>query len=199
MDLLSRAQIIKYHTDFIKEFGIHAPQALGWKEKENQEVRFEALSGLIDLRDRSVLDIGCGKGDFLDFLSGKNIHCDYTGIDQIKVFIELASERYRTNKSAAFLLGDFWTADLGKYDYVIASGALSYQVKDQNFIYKMISRLFSLSKIAFAFNLMEKAEINNSLIATYDKKEILDFCRKLSSNVLLKDDYLEGDFTLIMC
>jgi ubiquinone/menaquinone biosynthesis C-methylase UbiE len=125
MDLLSRAHIIKYHNDSIKKYGVRSHQALGWKEKTNQLLRFEALLEPLELNGSSVLDLGCGTGDLLEYLISKNIYCDYTGIDQIKDFIILAGEKYKNQNNTSFLLGNFWTADLGKYDYVLASGALS--------------------------------------------------------------------------
>lgn len=198
MDLLSRARIIKYHNDSIKKYGVHSHQALGWSEKNNQLIRFEELSESLELNGSSVLDIGCGTGDLLTYLISKNIQCNYTGIDHIKDFVQFAGETFKEQGNASFLLGDFWTADLGKYDYVIASGALNYRHTDPHFIYKMIAHLFSLSKKAFAFNLLGKEEVSDGALVAYNKFEILDFCRKLSSDVEVKDDYLEADFTLIM-
>ena len=151
-----------------------------------------------ELNDCSILDIGCGTGDLLAYLISNNIQCDYTGIDQIKEFITLAGEKYKNQNNTSFLLGDFWTADLGKYDYVLASGALSYRHADPNFIFKIIAHLFSLSKMAFAFNLLEKTDLKNGGLVAYNKNEILGFCKKLSSNVILKDDYLEGDFRILI-
>ncbi len=198
MDILARAHIIKYHNDAIKKFGRHSNEALGWKNRLNQRVRFEALIDPDKLKGHSILDVGCGTGDLLAFLNEKINACNYTGIDQIKDFIELAGEKYKAQNKVSFLLGDFWTADLTKYDYVLASGALSYRNADPNFIYKMIAHLFSLSKKAFAFNLMEKTEMKGGGLVAYNKNEILEFCKKLSSNVILKDDYLEGDFRILM-
>ena len=198
MDLLSRAHIIKYHNDSIKKFGINSHQALGWRKKNEQLLRFKMLLEPNKLNDCSVLDIGCGTGDLLAYLISKNIYCEYTGIDQIKDFIILAGEKYKNQNNTSFLFGDFWTADLGKYDYVLASGALSYRNADPNFIFKMIAHLFSLSKKALAFNLLEKTDLKNGGLVAYNKNEILGFCKKLSSNVILKDDYLEGDFRILM-
>ena len=198
MDLLSRAHIIKYHNDSIKKFGINSHQALGWRKKNEQLLRFKILIEPNKLNDCSILDIGCGTGDLLAYLISKNIQCEYTGIDHIKDFITLAGEKFKVHNNASFLLGDFWTADLGKYDYVLASGALSYRNADPNFIYKMIAHLFSLCNHTFAFNLMEKAEMKDGGLVAYNKLEILDFCKKLSSDVFLKDNYLEADFTVIM-
>ncbi len=198
MDLLSRAHIIKYHNDSIKKFGINSHQALGWRKKNEQLLRFKMLLEPTELNDCSILDIGCGTGDLLAYLISNNIQCDYTGIDQIKEFITLAGEKYKNQNNTSFLLGDFWTADLGKYDYVLASGALSYRHADPNFIFKIIAHLFSLSKMAFAFNLLEKTDLKNGGLVAYNKNEIMEFCKKLTANVSLKDDYLNGDFTVLM-
>ena len=198
MDLLSRAHIIKYHNDSIKKFGINSHQALGWRKKNEQLLRFKMLLEPTELNDCSILDIGCGTGDLLAYLISNNIQCEYTGIDQIKDFITLAGDKYKNQNNTSFLLGDFWTADLGKYDYVLASGALSYRHADPNFIFKIIAHLFSLSKMAFAFNLLEKTDLKNGGLVAYNKNEILGFCKKLSSNVILKDDYLEGDFRILI-
>jgi SAM-dependent methyltransferase len=197
-DLLSRAHILKYHNDSIKKFGLGSNEALGWKDTYHQRVRFEALVDYNKLSGHSVLDVGCGKGDLLAFLNEKKIDCTYAGIDQIKDFIELAGEKYKAQSNVCFLLGDFWTSDLGQYDYVLASGALSYRNSDSNFIYKMIAHLFGLSKIAFSFNLMEHFDLKDGNLVAYNKLDILAFCKKLSANVILKDDYLEGNFTIIM-
>ena len=198
MDLLSRAHIIKYHNDSIKKFGINSHQALGWRKKNEQLLRFKMLIEPSELNDYSVLDIGCGTGDLLAYLISKNIQCEYTGIDHIKDFITLAGEKFKVHNNASFLLGDFWTADIGNYDFVLASGALNYRNADPNFIFKMIAHLFSLCNHTLAFNLLEKTDLKNGGLVAYNKNEILGFCKKLTSNVILKDDYLNGDYTVRM-
>ena len=198
MDLLSRAHIIKYHNDSIKKFGVNSHQALGWRKKNEQLLRFKILIEPNKLNDCSILDIGCGTGDLLAYLISKNIQCEYTGIDHIKDFITLAGEKFKVHNNASFLLGDFWTADIGNYDFVLASGALNYRNADPNFIFKMIAHLFSLCNHTLAFNLLEKTDLKNGGLVAYNKNEILGFCKKLTSNVILKDDYLNGDYTVRM-
>jgi SAM-dependent methyltransferase len=198
MDIISKAHIIKYHNDLILKYGINTIEALGWSNKNDQLARFNSLLNIQDLNNHSVLDVGCGTGDFLELINRSNVNCDYTGIDHIKDFIELTSEKYKTQHNACFLLGDFSKADLGCYDYIIASGTFNYKNSNPHFIYLTIAHFFSLSKISFSFNLLDNIEIPDGYLMTYNKNEILEFCKKLSPNVILKDDYLNGEYTVIM-
>ena len=198
MDFLSRAHIIKYHKDCIKTFGLESNEALGWKNRENQTIRFKNILEIGDLNGTTVLDVGCGTGDLFDYMNQQSITCNYTGIDQVKEFIELAGKKYRTHPNASFLLGDFWSVDVHRYDYVLASGALSYRNSDPEFIYKMIFRLYSLSEIAFGFNLMESTELKDGGLVAYEKNRILAYCQKICPNVIIKDNYLKDDYTIMM-
>jgi SAM-dependent methyltransferase len=197
-DHLSRAHIIKYHKDCIKTFGIASNEALGWKSKASQLARFKALAETGNFNGCSVLDVGCGCGDLLEFFNAQKIGCQYTGIDQVKEFIEFAGKKYEAQANSSFLLGDFWSADIGHYDYVLASGALSYHNADPNFIYKIIFHLYSLSTHGFAFNLMELTGLKGGGLVAYDKRKIIHYCCKICPQVILKDDYLPGDYTVML-
>lgn len=197
-DYLARAHILKYHKDSIKTFGADSNEALGWKKKENQQARFRVFLKLGKLHDATLLDVGCANGDLLQFFREQNIQCQYTGIDQVKEFIELAAEKYKEETNASFLLGDFWSAEVGQFDYVIASGALSYRHPDPNFIYRMIFRLYSLSNMAFGFNLLENVTLKSGGLVAYDKNTIVAYCQKICPNVIVTDKYLEDDFTVMM-
>lgn len=198
MDILTRLQIIKYHQDAIIKFGINSKEALGWKNEKNQLARFNALYNINDLNNHSVLDLGCGIGDFLELLNENKIVCNYTGIDHLKDFIEFAAQKFKLQTNTCFLLGDCYKADLGCYDYILASGTFNYINKDPHFIYKTIAHFYELCNKAFAFNLLENVETNGGNLVTYNKNEIFEFCKKLSPQVILKDNYLVGDFTIIM-
>lgn len=198
MDFLSRAHILKYHKDNIKTYGLESNEALGWKNKENQQIRFRILTQAGNFSNSSLMDVGCGTGDLLDFLDHNNISCNYTGIDQVKEFIELAGKKYETHSNASFLLGDFWSADLPFYDYIVASGSLSYRNSDPDFIYKMIFRLYCLSNIAFVFNLPGSVVLKDGGLIAYDKTRIVAYCNKICLNVKLIDNYLEEDYTIVM-
>lgn len=51
-------KIISYQKSF-KKYGIN-PKAIQWLNKESVLVRYEELTGDLDLEDKSILDVGCG-------------------------------------------------------------------------------------------------------------------------------------------
>ena len=55
-----------------EEFG-DDPKSVGWDTKQNQNLRFANATRLIDFKNNSIVDIGCGLGDFYNFLTSKNI------------------------------------------------------------------------------------------------------------------------------
>ena len=70
--------------------------------------------------DNSVLEIGCGNGDLLASISGK----DKTGIDNSRECIELANHRY-AGKGIKFLVMDAHEIKLTKkYDHIILSNLI---------------------------------------------------------------------------
>lgn len=63
---------------------------LGWESKEAQTLRFDILASYMDLSDKSVLDVGCGMGNLLEYFRSKDINVRYTGVDILKSMIDQA-------------------------------------------------------------------------------------------------------------
>ena len=57
----------KYYEEKLKKFGPNI-KGLNWKNKKSQELRFNILSKVSNLNNCSILDYGCGYGDFNLFL-----------------------------------------------------------------------------------------------------------------------------------
>ena len=44
-----------------------------WNSRDSQQSRFEILAGAFDLNGQTVLDVGCGLGDFAGFLHERGV------------------------------------------------------------------------------------------------------------------------------
>jgi len=82
--------IFRYHRDMIRMHGPRSSFALGWRDEQDQQLRFEALAGIGDLNGKTLLDAGCGYGDLYPFLSERFKLSHYYGIDQIPELFEEA-------------------------------------------------------------------------------------------------------------
>jgi SAM-dependent methyltransferase len=195
--LTDSVAIFNYHRGMINTHGRESSFALGWKDVESQQIRFKALAGIGDLSGRSVLDTGCGYGDFLPYLSASYQDFTYTGMEQIPELLKEAVVRYRHLPETTFIQGNFTTAVLPAVDYVFASGSLNYRSTDPEFIFKVIDKLYGACNYGFAFNLLNHI-VPNGLLVAYNPKQIISYCSSICPEVKLIQDYDPNDFTVYM-
>jgi SAM-dependent methyltransferase len=198
MTLKDTATVRAYHNDRIGRFGVEASEALGWKGQDSQQQRFQDVAGLADFCGHTVLDVGCGHGDLYDFLKGQG-DIQYTGIDNIEAFLEVAVNRFGGHRDAKFLLGDFNTVELPRTDYIICCGALNYRNSDSKYLFKTISKLFDAASLGLGLNLLSKVDFLDGILNVADFDEVLAFCRQLSPQVHVVARPDEDNFTLLLC
>ena len=77
---------------------------VGWGSRKTQVLRFENIYKYFNKDNFSVLDVGCGLGDFYKFLKKKKIKFKYSGIDINEDFINICKKKY---KKANFIKSHF--------------------------------------------------------------------------------------------
>ena len=113
-------------------------KSLNWGSKESQNLRFKILTTIGDFDKKTILDFGCGIGDYYAWLIENNYHVNYTGIDISSKMIEQASKQFSTG---SFHHQNIFIKPLeNSYDYIILSGVFTYT--DEQFFQKCISQLF---------------------------------------------------------
>lgn len=182
-----------YHQDRIQRFGYESTEALGWKNTQSQQDRFRHYADFADLSGREVLDVGCGHGDIYPYLKQHHGDFQYTGIDQVGAFLEVAVQRFGDDSNTRFLLGEFASLLLPSADYVICCGALNYRNSDPAYLFKMINRFYDACRMGMGISLLQRVDFENGVLVPSDPDAVLDFCRQLSSNVTIKNDS-ESDY-----
>lgn len=199
MNIIEKQTVKHFHKSRIQEYNTNLAKAQGWTNQDVQQVRFETIFKLADFNNASVLDVGCGYGDFKSFLNKKHISCDYIGLDQQKEFITHAQKHFKEYPNTWFYEMDFSKCQLPKVDIVIASGVLSYHSKDSSYYINMIQRFYEAAKQTFIFNMLNsKTFLSGPLIVAHNKKDIHQKCLKICPNTILTTGYLENDFTIKM-
>lgn len=188
-----------YYDQRVQQYG-NDPRAADWGSQESQRLRFQVLASTGSMEGCSVLDVGCGTGEFLAWLMEKNVQVDYTGIDISPGMVETAGIRF---PSARFLEGS--VSDLGgklsrQFDHVFSSGIFTYRrEKPGQFLHHAVAQMYSACLMSLAFNALsgwgdekEKGEFYP------DPLETLEYCRTLTPWVTLRHDYHSRDFTIYM-
>jgi SAM-dependent methyltransferase len=139
---------------FLRSLRYDLPEnRVGWRSRQNQELRFQALMGIGDLQGKSILDLGCGLGCLYGFLKGRGWEGEYTGIDILDIMVKDARRRF---PGVAFEKRDILDAPPArKWDYIFINGVLNHKVKDNwAWIERMVKAAYSLAEGGVGFNLL---------------------------------------------
>lgn len=190
-----KKRIVDFYKNAFAQYGNDA-RSVHWADEKNQVLRFEILSKVAPLSDKSILDVGCGLGDLYKFFITRAVPVDYSGIDIVPDFIDRARERF---PDAKFLCGDVETLEMS-YDYIIASGALSFAIPGgKKHYFEMIKKMYDHANEGLAFNMLnEAAHPSDDTYLSYNVDEVVAFCKTLSPRVVVVSDYLPWDFTVYM-
>lgn len=170
-------------------------QAAGWQSEENQYANFVLISSIIS-PNSSVLDVGCGQGDFYNLIKNKKIN--YCGIDISESMIKKAKLK---NPNANFTQKDFLKEKFENFDYVVASGAFSFQTENQyEYIEKCIRSCYNLSNKASAITMTsELADVKyEEPLFYYNPVKILEITLKFTPYIIINTSSLPNELVLFM-
>ena len=192
MDEKSKQKIIENYRNLFSEYGSGAE--VGQLSLEGQRFRFEKLIQIADLKNRRVLDLGCGIGDLYPFLVERFGDVDYTGVDIVPELVAAAAKKY---PRARFLCRDLLSNNFDEtFEYVLISGIFNNAIQDcTGFLKEMIIVAFGHCSLGLGFNFISKyVNFSDPQMAYHEPAEILDFCIKtLTCKVMLHHHYERCD------
>ncbi|MBE8398959.1 class I SAM-dependent methyltransferase [Leptospira borgpetersenii serovar Tarassovi] len=194
-------QMIERYSKRLSQLGYDV-RTLGWGSLEQQRHRFmQTLCCKNFANDKSILDIGCGFGDYLAYLIEKKIPFkNYEGIDINPDLIDQCVKIWEDrNFHASFRVENIAESDKRKS---IANIGIMLGLLNLNHHGKIDNYNYSFNLIKNAFSLVSETLIvdflSSKLTSQYPKEEfvfyhdpsvILEFALNLTSNVVLKHDY----------
>lgn len=173
-------QILSELDDFeIPEYLLNDPEAVGYPDIEMQnEIYKWVLQYVPAFADKTVKDLGCGRGDF-----GDNFFVDkYTGIDRNRIMIAAGKQKYPSLN----LICDDYLNYTETTDYTVCIGTLNtfIGIEKWEWFDKTLAYALDTSNIAVVFVLQSKTELDGYL--DYPINEILT---RIPSKLPFKLDY----------
>lgn len=198
-----KQNVIDYFENCLAKHGDTA-QGVDYNGQESQYKRFEILSQIAPLSEKSILDVACGLGHFYSFLEeNESKPKSYKGIDITPGMITHASKRL---PQAEFALLDILSEPVPNeplFDYVICCGLFHLRANNSDkewseFCQNMILRMYKYARYGVAFNMMtDQVDFRVDRLYYADPTFYFNFCRhNLSRRVSLRHDYPLYEFTI---
>jgi SAM-dependent methyltransferase len=199
MDPYSKDRLLSFYNFHLRKFG-DRPEALRWTP-EGQLRRYHTLAEIAPpelLRNATVLDYGCGTGDFYRFLKRRGIDVKYTGVDMNPNFVELAKQKYPDCEFKVMVLGE--DAEIERYyDYIFICGVFNYLIPGvkEDLLYAM-ETLFRRCNKGLALSALSSHTPTKDPELNYTSPEdMVKFSiENLSPYLALRHDRVQYDFTL---
>lgn len=196
MDELAKEYVIDFFTRRLLHFK-DSPEAVGWSPS-GQILRYQKVLQLINLENKTLLDFGCGKGDFYGFLKERGIICKYTGIDINPELIKLASSKY---PDAEFLVKDIEQTPLSKmFDYTVSIGVFNLAVQGvKDSVKRCLEILTTYTREKLIFTCLDGRSKHKDIGVVYFMPEELEkIATPLAKQYKVLDRLVEGDLFLII-
>lgn len=174
-------------------------RTVGWGSRSDQHLRFEVLCRGLDLRNKRVLDIGCGLGDFVPWAELKfGPDFDYLGMDLSSGLIGAAKQLF-SGPRRRFVEGTLAPhSSIGEFDISVLSGTLTFKTSDNlSTMRSVLSSAWERSREVLCCNFMT-SYAHSALDKNfhYRPEEVFAFAKGLSRFVTLHHDYDLWEFTI---
>jgi len=186
---------INQQTFYQNNYDTHGVSAQGvaWDSVQTQKKRFSVIASCIgELKQDSIVDAGCGFGDFYLYLKEQsNLPKTYTGLDLCAPMV--AEAKVRTG--CKIMQKDILRQSIPVADWYVASGSMNLMTRMETHIF--IQRCFEKSRKGFVFNLLY-GRADREGYSYWQPHEIIALCQPLTKHVEIKEGYMEGDFTVLL-
>lgn len=198
MDARDKAWMLARYNDRLARFGDDI-RTLGSGTVERRRLRFDVLSAVGIEDGCSVIDLGCGFGDFAGYLEARGLRVEYLGIDINTSLLEIAGRKYPRARFASL---DFLTDDIPAADFVVASGTFNLALRtDDNYAYvgRVLRRAYGIARRGVAMDFHTSfVDYRVPDVFYYEPSRLLTEAKAITKRVTLRHDYPLYEFCLYL-
>jgi len=179
--------------------------ALEWNSRESQERRFAVMCEAGLRSGQTLLDVGCGTGDFVDWLRQEGLDMGYCGLDLTPAMVEHARARFPdlTFEQGCLLAHPAPILPQERFDWVVASGVFAHRRDEPNaYMQAMILAMLDRAEVGVAVNSlsMKAPHAYRWTLFHAEPDAVLAWVREQEGVVkaVLREDYDPNDFSLYL-
>jgi SAM-dependent methyltransferase len=199
---MSKLEIIRSYYEPKMAGNLPDYAKLGWENPEAQKLRFDAFLQNVNLSGKALLDVGCGLGNLLEYITELGIDARYTGVDILHMMIQCAEGKGLDGEFHCLDIFDNHPFKEESFDCIYASGIFNLDLgNNEEFFRSALCEFSSLSKRYIAFNLLDTRspgkETGYFYFTPAGAVEIIESLPCRPKRVQIVEQYLNNDFTII--
>ena len=193
-----RQRIIQRYNDRLERHGATiATMASGTEER--RDIRFKVLAEVGIKNGDSILDLGCGFGDFINYLGRHNISVDYTGYDINPSLIKIAQSRF---PDKVFAVKDILDEQFPVFDYIVSSSCFNLPLSahdNYEFVELIMKRCFEHSRKGVSIDFLSSyVDFESAEGFHYQPQRVFDIAKRITKRVNLRHDYPLFEFNIYL-
>lgn len=198
MNELDKKRIIDRYN---KRIEAHGPtiQGLASGTEERRRLRFQVLTEIGIRNGDSVLDLGCGFGDFYSYLSENNLSVNYTGYDINPMIISHANERFPEGN---FEVKDVLNEPFPEFDYIVSTSSFNLPLINENnydFVGHILEHCYHHARKGVAIDFLSSyVDYPSTEGFHYEPEKLFMKAKKLTKRVSLRHDYPLFEFAIYL-
>ncbi len=171
-------------------------EALGWP-RNDQHIRFSNLVKYWNYKNKTIVDYGCGFGDFYQYLESTGIMCDYLGLDLSHEMIDIAQ---KSHPDVNFKTISEPLADLPKCDIITACGTHALYLEDNlNFIKESFQKFAVTAKEGFVVTFLSSFSTKKNKKNYYaNPMVILEYAYTISKRIIMDNSFMPYEFAIFV-
>ena len=167
--------------------------------EERRQMRFQILTEVGLESGASVLDLGCGFGDFYAYLKSRGLDCEYTGYDINPQLIEVARRKF---PEGHFEVKDVQLEEFSAFDFIISSSAFNLRLTGQDnyvFLADLLKTCYAHAQRGVALDLLTSyVDFESPEAFHYSPERVFSLAKKISKRVCLRHDYPLYEFCVYL-
>jgi SAM-dependent methyltransferase len=202
MDAVDKERIIQRYDKRLAQYADDI-RTLASGTEERRRLRFEVLAQIGIQSGCSVLDLGCGFGDFFAYLKERGVKCRYVGYDINSKLIAVARQKH---PAAEFAVRDIQVDEFPEFDFIVSSSAFNLRLASQDnydFLADVLKRCYEHARSGVAVDLLSSyVDFESQDAFHYKPERVFSLAKAITKRVCLRHDnplyefciYLYPDF-----